>query len=529
MNERIQQYVRPVRMFWTERTSKQRFLLIASILLLLSVLVTVLMFASRTTMAPLYSNLAPSETGRIKETLDSRGIVSEITNGGQTILVPEENIDTLMVELAAEGIPNSGNIDYSFFSQNAGIGTTDNEFNVMKLDATQSELANLIKGIDGVNDARVMISLPEESIFVSDQAGTASASIVLDTKPGYQFEPSQIRALYQLVSKSVPNLPTENIVIMDQYFEYYDLEEGNSLASGDVMGTQLEVKREIERDLQRQVQNMLGTLMGRDKVVVSVTTDLDFDQVQSTEDLVEPVNDEENAGIEISAQRITETFEGNGDAVGGIPQGEDPTDAGTSYLESQGGNGDYERVEETINSEVNRIRREIVEAPYQIRDLGIQVMVEPPEGEETLPEQRVQDIRNVLSSIVRTTIDKDAIGEAGVTEEFLEEKIAVSVQPFNGKIDLNTEPSTQIPWWIWLVGGIMLLAILLLIFLFMRQRRSNTEEEEESFVIEEMPNVPDVNGEKETESTVRRKQLEKLAKDRPDEFAKLLRTWLSEE
>ena len=121
---------------------------------------------------------------------------------------------------------------------------------------------------------------------------------------------------------------------MDQYFEYYDLEEGNSLASGDVMGTQLEVKREIERDLQRQVQNMLGTLMGRDKVVVSVTTDLDFDQVQSTEDLVEPVNDEENAGIEISAQRITETFEGNGDAVGGIPQGEDPTDAGTSYLES---------------------------------------------------------------------------------------------------------------------------------------------------------------------------------------------------
>lgn len=32
----------------------------------------------------------------------------------------------------------------------------------------------------------------------------------------------------------------------------------------------------VERDLQRQVQNMLGTLMGQDKVIASVTTDIDF-------------------------------------------------------------------------------------------------------------------------------------------------------------------------------------------------------------------------------------------------------------
>ena len=67
-------------------------------------------------------------------------------------------VDTLKVELAAEGLPKSGSIDYSFFSQNAGIGTTENEFNVLKLDAMQTELANLIKGIDGINDAKVMIT-----------------------------------------------------------------------------------------------------------------------------------------------------------------------------------------------------------------------------------------------------------------------------------------------------------------------------------------------------------------------------------
>ena len=42
---------------------------------------------------------------------------------------------------------------------------TDNEFNVMKLDAMQTELENLIKKIDGIKDATVMITLPDEGIL----------------------------------------------------------------------------------------------------------------------------------------------------------------------------------------------------------------------------------------------------------------------------------------------------------------------------------------------------------------------------
>ena len=42
---------------------------------------------------------------------------------------------------------------------------TENEFNVVKLDAMQSEIANLIKKIDGVEDASVMITIPEQRAF----------------------------------------------------------------------------------------------------------------------------------------------------------------------------------------------------------------------------------------------------------------------------------------------------------------------------------------------------------------------------
>ncbi|MFO1445904.1 flagellar M-ring protein FliF [Bacillus sp. Bva_UNVM-123] len=530
MKELFQKYIGKSKEYWTNRTKKQKMILIGSVFLFLLIVVGASIFATRTTLVPLYKDLSPSETGTIKENLDARGVKSEITNGGTTIRVPEEMAETLLVELASEGLPKSGGIDYSFFSQNAGIGMTDNEFNVLNLDALQSEVANLLKRIDGVKDAKVNITLPEKGIFITDAEGEATAAIILNTKPGYQFEEQQIKAIYHLVAKSIPNLPIDNIVMMNQNLEYFDLKNDQDSSPSSAFAAQHEIKKQIERDVQRQVQGMLGTLMGRDKVVVSVSADIDFTQENREENLVTPVDDENMEGIAISAQKITETFTGNADQAGGIPQGEDPADAlGSSYLEGNGANGDYERIEETINNEVNKIRKEIVESPYKIRDLGIQVMVEPPVADDpnSLPQERVDDITKILGTIIRTTIDKKA-GAVELTDEEINNKIAVSVQPFNGKIEFPSDAKQVLPLWAYIVGGVLLAIIALLVILFIRAKRKQKQEEENA-EFEESINVPDVNEEHETESTMRKKQLEKMAKEKPEDFAKLLRTWISED
>lgn len=532
MKESFLKFINPLKEYWFSRTTKQRSILISAVTLVLLFAGIMTYFMTRTDFVPLYSNLSPSETGSIKENLDGRGIKSEIVDGGQTIKVPKETVDTLKVELAAEGLPKSGSIDYSFFSQNAGMGTTDNEFKVMKLDAMQTELANLMKGIDGINDANVMITLPETGIFVSDITSEASASIILNTKPGYTFEQNQIVALYQLVSKSVPNLPTDNIVIMNQNFEYFDLKNENNF-SGSLFANQQEIKKEIERDVQRQVQSMLGTLMGHEKVMVTVSADIDFTQENREENLVTPVDEENLEGIAISAQNITETYTGTGSQAGGTVQAEDPADSlGAQYMEGSNGNGDYEKVDETINYEINRIRKEIIESPYKIRDLGIQVMVEPPDAEDTnsLPQERIDDIENMLATIVRTSIDKNENPE--LTDEIINQKISVSVQPFAGKMPFD-EPTTSLtlPWWIYVVGGVLVGIIAILVFLFLRGRRKEAEASiaanEETMA--QPVDIPDVNESQETESSIRRKQLEKMAKEKPEEFAKLLRSWIAED
>ncbi|MFS0574230.1 flagellar basal-body MS-ring/collar protein FliF [Sporosarcina sp. 179-K 3D1 HS] len=530
MNERLAKIRADIREFWSSRTKNQKITYIssASAVILLAALLT--FFLSRTEYAPLYSDVPRAEIGRIKEALDSQGVPNRVAPGGTSILVPKERVDELLVTLAVEGIPSSGTPNYSFFTENAGFGMTDNEFNMAKLSTMQNELASLIKGIEGVKDAKVMITLPNESVFLNDSVQQASASIVLKTDPGHQFTEPQIRALYTLVSKSLPNLSTDDIVIMNQYSEYYDLRDDTN-PYGTSLTDQMAIKKTIERDLQRQVQMMLGTMMGQDKVVVSVTTDIDFHLENREENLVTPVDEENMEGIALSVQRITESFSGTGAGAGGTPEAEDPTDNRTGFVEGTFGNGDYERIEETVNNEVNRIRKEIVESPYKIRDLGIQVMVEPPTPDDpaSMPPGLQADIERILSTVVRTSLDKAAAGD--LTEEELNEKIVVSVQQFNGKPADFSEPPTNIPWWVYAIGGALLLVIGILVFAYFRKRRRERELEEELVIEEQQASieVDDINTEVETEGTLRRKQLEKMAKEKPEEFAKLLRTWIAEE
>lgn len=528
MKEQLLQAKEKATEYWKTRSKKQKWFMLATFILFF-LLLLLLVFLMRPNYVPLYTNLSPEETGQIKETLDQRGIPSQLSNDGSAISVPEDQVDALKVELAAEGIPESGAIDYTFIEDQVGFGMTDNEFSVMERAAMQTELENLIQNLDGVENANVMITLPEESTWVSEEAKQATASIVLNTGGRGSIDEEQIRALYHLVSKSVPDLPVDNIVIMNERFEHFYYEDSNNSSSSmSAYEEQRQIQLDVERRLQTQIQQMLGTLMGPDKVLVTVTTDLDFTQENREEALVEPVDEENMEGIEISAERITETFEGEEIEEGGVP-GAGEEDVVNYPAGGMDGNGDYERTEERINNEVNRIHREIVESPYKIRDIGIQVMVEPPDPEDptSLPPGSINDIEQILSTIVATSIDDTYLED--VTEEEISEKIFVSSQPFAGKVVVEEEVSTNIPLWMYILSGVLIVLVIVLAFLLLRRRR---QEEEELLVEEDLPTeeeIPDIPEREDSEHETRRKQLERLAREKPEEFSKLLRTWLSED
>ncbi len=494
-------------------------------------IVGILFFSMNSKFVPLYNNLSIQEVGQIKTELDARGVSYELKDGGTTITVPEQQVDSLLVDLAGQGIPNSGNIDYSFFSENASWGVTENEFNVMKLDAMQTELANLIKGIDGIQDAQVMINMPEDPVFVNDTKQEASASIVINTEAGYQFQEGQIDGLYHLVSKAVPNLPAENIAITNQYFESF---EQNATAGTGVQDThtyQQNVKKDIEKDIQQRLQQMLGAMVGQGNVIVSVTSDIDFTQENRTEEIVEPVDLENMEGLPVSIETIKETYTGEGAAAGGTV-GTGDEDIGNYQATDDGDNGEYEMAKETINNEFNKIRKNIVESPYKVRDLGIQVAVnnvKTSQGKDVeyltqQDENAVEEgINSIMNSIITTSIDGEYAENINP-----EEKVSIVFQEFSGMKNAKASTTPTIPTWLYIVGGGLLLAIIVLI-VFLLRRRKEEDVEEEEVAIQEPIEVPEIPDQEESETTIRKKQLEKIAKEKPEDFAKLLRSWIGED
>ncbi|MUK89918.1 flagellar basal body M-ring protein FliF [Ornithinibacillus sp. L9] len=530
MKEKIMKTRESVNAFWSKRSKSQKGIFIGSIVIIIALIAAISLFATNSNYVPLYNNLSLQEVGQIKNELDARGVPYEIQSGGTTVLVPEEQVNSLLVDLAGQGIPNSGNIDYSFFSENSSWGVTDNEFDMMKLDAMQTELSNLIKGIDGIQDAQVMINMPKDPVFASESLQPASASIVLSTQPGYQFQGNQINSLYHLVSRAVPNLTPENIVIMNQYFEYFDQNTQDGSGTQDTYTYQQTVKKDIERDIQRRVQQMLGTMVGMDNVIVSVTADVDFTQENRVEELVEPIDPENMEGLPVSIESIHETYSGL-DGVGGLA-GLGDDDTIDNYAELDGEGGEYELVKETINNEFNRIRRDIVESPFKVRDLGIQVAVDnvrQRDGDEieylTQQDMNVveQGIGDILNSIITTSIDKEY---GNITTD---EKISIVFQEFSETTSVPSGTTPAIPVWMYVVGGLLLVVIIILLVMLLRNRNSTEEEIVETEVSAgTQAEVPEIN-EDESESVIRKKQLEKMAKDKPEDFAKLLRSWIGEE
>lgn len=530
MKEKWEQIKKQLITFWSNSSKRQKtmYIGVAGLLLIMIVVITVL--TSTNKFEPLYTDLSVQEAGQIAEELESRSIPFELEEAGTAIHVPEDQRERLLVDLAAQGIPHSGNIDYSFFSENASWGVTDNEFNIMKLDAMQTELANLMKGIEGVEDANIMITLPQESVFVNEEGEEASASIVLHTSLGHEFQDKQIDSLYHLVSRAVPNLPAENVVITNQYFEYFDR---SSATASDMEGDytqQQAIKKDVERDIQKRLQQMLGTMVGMDRVVVSVTADVDFTNENRIEELVEPVDVDAIEGIPVSIETIRETFEGDQIQGGEVGTGEGDV---PNYPAVDGGqDGDYELAKDTVNYEMNRINREIAESPYKIRDLGIQVVVDNVQGQDgdevQLLSQQEQNtveegIASILNSMISTSIDKE------YDEVEPEENVSIVFQTFNGRDAIQPDTPSSIPMWVYIVGAVLLLMIILLLVLYLRNRNQGEPTEVIEEITRDQAMVEDITDQPKSEKDVQLDQLEKMAKDQPEDFAKLLRSWISED
>jgi flagellar M-ring protein FliF len=298
--------------------------------------------------------------------LKEMGVPYRLEGDGTTILVPASMVYDMRLRLATEGLPRGGGAGFELFDQrNFGMTEFMQKLNYRR--ALQGELSRTISQLDAVHSARVHIVLPEKSLFL-DQQDKPTASVVLKLAPGRRLTPEQIRGIAHLVASSVEGLSAEDVTLVDHNGEQLrqEVPDPSRLFLSE---EQQAYQQTLERTLERRAQSLLARAIGKDKVLVRVSADLDFQRIERAEERY----DADNPAVR-SEQRSKESGAGPGFWAIGVP-GVRSNVTGGANVEQQGTNT-ASRESETINYEVSKVVSKIVAPSGEIKRLSVAVLVD---------------------------------------------------------------------------------------------------------------------------------------------------------
>jgi len=346
----------------------------------LAAMVAMMLWASQGDWRILYSGLPDKEAGAILAQLQQMGVPYKHSDGGASIMVPADKVYDLKMKLAAAGLPKAS-VTGNELLDNARFGQTDRQERLNMQRALEGELVRTITKLDGVEDARVHLALPNQNGFFREQQ-KPSASVMLTLMPGRTLDRAQSAAIVHLVSSSVPDLNAKAVSVLDQRGTLLSGPGEDSARSLDEQ--QLQYVHQIEASYLKRVQDLLEPVVGRDNLRASVTADIDFNQTEATSEQYRP-----NQGNEPAAVRSTQSAESNGagnpmpTGVPGAATNQPPVPAtapinGASaplQATQMGGSGGSSRREATTNYEVDKTVRVTRNATGAVRRLNAAVVV----------------------------------------------------------------------------------------------------------------------------------------------------------
>ncbi|MEN6625616.1 MAG: flagellar basal-body MS-ring/collar protein FliF [Candidatus Sumerlaeia bacterium] len=219
----------------------------------------------------LYQGLEPSDAGEIVRVLGQKGIRFRTENSNSIIKVQASRIDEAFMLVSMEGLPNSGTVGYEGLDKSTiGQSNFAQQKNYKRMQ--EGELARTMVKFEGVEQARVLIAVPDETPFLAEQQ-KATASVQLKLRTGYQLSERQISGISHLVSHAIKGLDDKNVVIVDQKGNLLNQSRGeesqNSVA-------QQQFKLGYEDRLKHEVESLIENTIGRGRVAARVQAEFDY-------------------------------------------------------------------------------------------------------------------------------------------------------------------------------------------------------------------------------------------------------------
>ena len=262
------------------------------ILLMAAGFTAMFIWANKTEYKAAYTELTEDDAADVVAKIKELKIPYKIKGGGSIVMVPASKVYDVRLDLAKDGIPKGSGVGYEIFDK-TDFGTSEFVQKINRKRALQGELARTISAFDEVKNAKVMIVLPKDSVFV-EETKLPSASILLELKNDIDEE--KVAAIAHLVASSIQDLTPKRITIVDTagriLFEGKSEAEKARIKAKNLADAQYNYKVRFEANLADRIQTMLERIVGKDKAIVRVTAEMDFSTNNVNEEIYDPLERE---------------------------------------------------------------------------------------------------------------------------------------------------------------------------------------------------------------------------------------------
>ncbi len=547
MQTKLKGFWEKIKGFFAKLNKKTRILLGVCAAVILVLIVAAALLLNRKEYASLCTGLTVNETSSVISFLNENG-VTDYKISGDSILVPAGREEQLQIQLVTSRILNSGFYYETYFGE-AGTFSTEAERREAMRIATQEKLEAMIRQLDGIRDAQVVITLSSERVYVLDpQTSEASATVLVTPDGNRLLSAGTVESIRYMVSHAVKDLNVGDVTISDTYNNTYNDTSAGVGQMADANTLKLQYEQEVNNKVRSQVYEALRNIYGDDNVAVAVNTTVDMSRkvVESTK-YAQPEGSAANAGLVGTEKWFWVIGEDGTTAQGGtvgttsnsdIPLYPDRVPDGVDDAPYSSGDGERNY---HIDQEVTQ--REVFAGT--ITDLNVAVTIN-------------QKAENAGSMTVEQLTRHVAVAAGiGTSAEQWDSHVSVAIAPFAddapiaGTDGFFVRLLAGVPDWMILaaIGGLILFIILLIIILLLRRRSKKKRLAKQAALEAEMraaeeaaaaeaaaaviaaaptggADIMEVNTEKSMEL---RKAVRQFAQNNPEIAAQMVKTWLKGE
>ena len=507
-------------------------------------------------MRPLYTALSPEDASAMVAKLREGGVVYKVGENGTSLLVPEARVAELRLEMAGLGLPKTGRIGFEIFDK-TNFGITDFAEHVNYRRAVEGELERSVMALAAVQQARVHVSLPKESVF-TDSREAAKASVLVGLRPGARLSAQNVIAITNLVSSAVEGLAPESISVVDMSGNLLSRPRRDGLPDGaQISEAALEYRQAIEHDLALKINNTLDPLLGADKFRTGVSAEVDMTSGEQSEETFDPTK-----SVMVTSQKTEDSSGTTRAAAAPTPPGTSANLPQAAAAHPTGSGSTSTKRSESIAYQSSRVTKHVKLPQGAIKRLSIAVLVDQGakwegQGKQmhrvvTPPDtEKIKAIQTLVSTLVGLNPERgdQLTVEALPFDSTLNMELPPAQTPEPAKRDNLTAIETlkQKPIILWGSAGGAVLVIALVIFRVSRGKKKER--------IQDMPEVlppatsmasltagpgsqPGAIAANEgarlpalmpSRTEVLLNQLQESGRNNPEAWAGVLRGWLSEE